>query len=275
MNDYAARSCATRFATSLLLLILTAAAPAAQAFQAKPDVAPEFEVAMIKPRNPSAPPPGRLARFPVMTPPGRLIVANATLKDLIAGAYSLQAYQVTGGPAWIGSTRFDVEGKATGNTTREQRLLMLRSLLTERFKLALHRESKELAVYALEVGKKAPRLRPLKGGECWGGCPDAPSPLNHLRVSDIPALAAFVTQMGSDKPVVDGTGLKGNFAIELDMSKIQELAAQGDAGGNPTNTATFDALIDTLQDTLGLKLVSTKMQVDVFAIDHAEKVTEN
>lgn len=270
MSDYAARSCATRFGTSLLLVLLTGVAPVAQALQAKPDAAPQFEVATIK--QSKAPPPGRLARFLVVTPPGRLKVTNATLKDLIAGAYSMENYQVTGGPAWIDSTRFDVEGKATGNATREQRLLMLRSLLAERFKLALHRESKELAVYALEVGKKPPKLRPLKDGECWGVCDGKPSPLNHMRESDIPALAAFVMRMGSDKPVVDRTGLKGNFAIDLDMSKVYEIAAQD---GNPTNTAMYDALTVVLQDTLGLKLVSTKTQVDVFAIDHAEKVTEN
>lgn len=266
MNDYTARSCATRFCTSLLLLILTAVAPAAQAFQAKSDTAPQFEAATIKPSNPAFRP-GRLGIFPVVTPPGRLIVENATLKDLIAGAYSLQAYQITGGPVWISSTRFDVEGKATGNATREQRLLMLRSLLTERFKLVLHRESKELAVYAIEVGKKAPNL---KDGE-WNGA----SRVNHARFNDIPALASFVMRMGSDKPVVDKTGLKGNLAIDLDMSKVQELAAQGDPDGNPTNTAMYDALTAILQDSLGLKLVSTKATVDVFAIDHAEKPTAN
>jgi len=87
----------------------------------------------IKPLNPSAPPRGRLTFVPAMTPPARLIIANATLKDLIARAYSCDDYQITNGPAWIGSARFDVEGKTTGNVTREQRLLMLRTLLTERF----------------------------------------------------------------------------------------------------------------------------------------------
>ncbi len=267
MND-AARRCATRFGTSLLLLILTAAAPAAQAFQAKLDAAPQFEAATIKPSNPAFRL-GRLFIFPVVTPPGRLMVENATLKDLIAGAWRLQSYQITGGPPWIGSARFDVEGKATGNATREQRLFMLRSLLTERFKLVLQRESKELAVYALEVGKKA-KVRPLKDGE-WNG----PSPLNHMHFNDIPALAGFVMRMGSDRTVVDKTGLTGNLAIDLDMSKVQELAAQGHPDGPPANEAMYDALVATIEDTLGLKLVSKKATVDVFAIDHAEEVTEN
>src|SRR5579863_4906878 len=200
MNDYAARRYATRFGASLLLLVAVTAA--AQAFQDKSDTAPQFEVATIKPSDPAFRP-GRLSIFPVVTPPGRLIVQNATLKDLIAGAYNVQAYQITGGPAWISSIRFNVEGRANGSPAREQRLLMLRSLLTERFKLVLHREPKEFAVYALEVGKKAPKLRPLNDGECWGGCQGAPSRVNHGRFSDIPSLAAFVMRMGSDKPIVD------------------------------------------------------------------------
>jgi uncharacterized protein (TIGR03435 family) len=152
---------------------------------------------------------------------------------------------------------------------------MLRSLLTERFKLALHRESKELDVYAIEVGKKAPNLRPLSEGECWGGCPGVPSPMNHWRVSDVPALASFIMRTGSDKPVVDKTGLHGNFAIDLDMSKVQEIASQGSAAGPPSNTDMYDALVAVVQDTRGLKLVSTKAAADVFAIDHAEAVTPN
>jgi uncharacterized protein (TIGR03435 family) len=271
MNDYAARRYGIWLGASLLLLIPIAVTAVAQAFQAKPNTPPQFDVATIKPSDPAFRP-GRLGIYPVVTPPGRLIVQNATLKDLIAGAYNVQAaYQITGGPAWINSTRFDVEGKANGSATREQRLLMLRSLLTERFKLAFHREPKELAVYAFEVGKKAPNVRPLKDGE-WNG---SPSPLNHARYSDISALAAAVMRMGSDRPVVDRTGLKGNLAIDVDMSKVQELAAQENPNGPPSNTAMYDAMVAVIQDTLGLKLVSTKATIEVLVIDHAEAVTPN
>jgi hypothetical protein len=87
----------------LLLLIPIVVTAAAQAFQAKPDTPPQFEAATIKPSDPAFRA-GRMTIFPVITPPGRLIVQNATLKDLIAGVYSAQAYQITGGPAWISST---------------------------------------------------------------------------------------------------------------------------------------------------------------------------
>ena len=66
----------------------------------------------------------------------------------------------------IDSGRFNVEGKAVGNAAREQRLLMLRALLTERFRLKVQREFKELAIYALELGKDGPKFRPFKEGEC-------------------------------------------------------------------------------------------------------------
>jgi len=69
------------------------------------------------------------------------------VKDLIRDAYSLDDYQVVGGSAWTSSARFDVEGKSAGS--REQMLLMLQTLLAERFKFTAHRASKELAVYAL------------------------------------------------------------------------------------------------------------------------------
>lgn len=111
----------------------------------------QFEVATIKPANPAAPRRGRLESIHLETPPGRLTVASATLKELIAASYGVENYQVSGGPSWLDSARFNVEGKAAGNPTREQRLLMLRALLTERFHLTVHRESKEMGAYALEV----------------------------------------------------------------------------------------------------------------------------
>jgi len=95
-----------------------------------------------------------------------------------------------------------------------------------------------------------------------------------VRFEGIPAFAAFLSRMGADKPVVDQTGLKGNFAIDVDMLKVEEISPK-DGDGMPTFAARFDALTETIEDTLGLKLVSTKAQVDVFAIDHAERVTEN
>jgi len=240
-----------------------------------PTAQARFEVASIKASNPSAPHPGRLVAVQVVTSPGRLTARNAKLTELIKGAYVIEDYQVSGGRGWIDSARFDVEARSTDSANRDRLLLMLRTLLAERFKLATHRETKELAIYALVGAKNGPKFHPLKADEapCWPGCAGAPGKTNHLRQKDLPSLATFLTRLGSDKPVIDKTGLTGNFGLELDMSKIMETAQSG--GGPPTNEGMFEAAVGAIQDELGLKLAPTKAPVEILVIDHAEKPSEN
>ena len=231
-----------------------------------------FEVASIKPADGFATRPGRLGSVNVPMTPGRLVARNASLKDLIRDAYSLDDYQVFGGPTWLSSERFTVEARAVGTTNREQLLLMLQTLLKERFKVAAHRESKELAIYALVVTKGGPTFRALEATEqaCYPMCAE-PAPLNRLRERDVPSLARYLTRLGADRPVIDRTGLTGTFRIELDMQKIMAAAVEG--GGPPSNENIFRASVDAVQDELGLKLTPTKSSVDVLVIDHVERAT--
>jgi len=240
-----------------------------------PAAQPQFEVASIKAANPAAPRPGRLGAVPVVTSPGRLSARNAKLTELVRGAYALEDYQVSGGPAWIDSARFDVEAKSTDNANRDRLLLMLRTSLAARFKLAVHRETRELAIYALVVAKSGPKFHRLEADEapCWPGCAGAPAKTDHLRQRDLPSLATFLTRLGSDKPVIDKTGLTGYFNLELDMSKIMETAQSG--GGPPSNESIFDAAVSAIEDELGLKLTPTKAPVEILIIDHAEKPSGN
>src|SRR5215831_16684760 len=233
-----------------------------------------FEVASIKPADAFAPRPGRLGSINVVVTPDRVGARNATVKDLIRDAYSLNDYQVVGGPTWMSSARFDLEAKAAGNTNREQLLLMLQTLLRQRFKLVAHRDSKELAIYALVLDKSGPRFHPLEAAEqaCYPTCTE-PAPLNRLRQRDVPALARYLTRLGTDRPVIDKTGLIGTFKIELDMQKIMGAAIEG--GGPPTTENIFRATVDATQDELGLKLIPTKSPVDVLVIDHVEKPTSD
>jgi uncharacterized protein (TIGR03435 family) len=249
----------------LLLVAFIAAAQGAS---------PAFDVASIK--RSAAARPGRLVSVRVVTTTGRLTVTNATLKDLIAGAYSVESYQVFGNPGWMESARFDVEGKTNANATREERLLMLRAMLAERFKLVVHRESKELAIDALMVDeKRGPKFHPLGQAEssCWPSCKDSPAATNHMRLRDLPSLASYLTRLGPDRPVVDKTGLKGNFAIDFDVLKAMP-AAQSD-GGPPSNAAVYEATIEGLQEQLGLKVVPVKAPIEVLVIDRAEQPTPN
>jgi uncharacterized protein (TIGR03435 family) len=257
------------FVTGVCAVLLSIACVAAAQ-----NVTSAFDVASIKPS--SAPRPGRLMSVQIVMTPGRLTVANASLKELIARAYSMEGYQVYGGPAWVESARFEVEGRTAASATSEQRLLMLRAMLSERFKLTVHRESKELAIDALMVdGKSGPKFRPLDQAQasCWPSCKDVPAPVNHMRLSDLSSLASYLTRLGSDKPVLDKTGLKGNFAIDLDVSKAMPRAQS--EGGPPTNAAMYDATVDALPRQLGLKVVPMKAQVEVLVIDRAEQPAPN
>lgn len=117
-----------------------------------------FEVASIKPHQPT-PGPMRVARS---AENGRLSYVNVTLKVCIRAAYGLRPYQVSGGPSWIGSDTYDIAAIAEGRATKEQMMPMLQALLADRFKLATHRETKDLPIYALVVAKNGPRIHASK-----------------------------------------------------------------------------------------------------------------
>jgi uncharacterized protein (TIGR03435 family) len=149
---------------------------------------------------------------------------------------------------------------------------MLRALLADRFKLAFHRERKELNVYDLVVAKGGPRFHALKpGGE------SGPTKTDHLRLKDLPSLATFLTRLSSDEPVIDKTGLAGQFDLELDIGKLGEAASQGGEAAGPVEMRErmFEAAANAIQEELGLKLVPSKAPVEIFVIDHAEKASAN
>ncbi len=135
---------------------------AQSAADAKPAQAKlEFEVASIKPS--ALPGLGVIRKGPPGGPgsgdPGRVTYAFSTIRDLMVDAYSVKRYRVSGGPKWLDSERFDIVAKVPAGATKEQVGVMLQNLLAERFKLTLHRETKELPMFALVVGAKGPKLK--------------------------------------------------------------------------------------------------------------------
>lgn len=234
--------------------------------------APRFEVASIRVSDPNAPHPGRLGSVQVVTSPGRLTSRNATLNELIKGAYALQDYQISGGPAWVVSPGFDVQARGSDGENRDQLLLMLRALLADRFKLAVHWEAKELPVYALVVAKNGPKFHAAKPGGR-----SVPT-VDHMHLKDLPSLATYLSRLGSSpgqpgRPVLDKTGLTGDFDLDLDMKKVY--AALELSGAPPTNQQMYEATVNLVRDDFGLKLESQKGLVDVLVIDRAEKPSEN
>ena len=225
-----------------------------------------------------------------MQPGGRYTATNVTLRALVRSAYGVQHdAQLVGGPSWIDTDRFDIVAKAEGSPStdvfRDQARLMLRTLLADRFKLVLHRETRELRIYALVVargdGKLGPQLRPSTVAECSARTlPNTPA--NNDASAAIPCGSGFArtrhlaaravvfsvlsTNISNvaDRPVADRTGLTGAFDWELQWSA--EPTPKPEA---PDALTLFTAL----QEQLGLRLESARGPVEVFVIDSVERLS--
>ena len=215
---------------------------------------------------------------------------GTTLKNLIGTAYVVQEFQISGGPGWIGSDRFDVEGKAEDpNADYGQLRLMLQSLLEDRFQLQLHREVKESPIYALVVGKGGPKIK-LAADQT---SPDVhgPSPIGSSRpnrgalrfgpgsiignAAQIPLLVRFLSQR-LGRIVVDQTGLSGRFDFQLQWAPgIGENPLYPGGDPIPPGDPSLPSIFAAIQEQLGLKLESTRAPVEVLVIDHVEKPSAN
>ena len=189
---------------------------------------PAFEVASIKPAKPMQM--GQM-RVGMNSDAGMMRYSNVSLKDCIRTAYRVKDFQVQG-PDWIGSTRFDIVAKLPAGSTKDQVPEMLQTLLSERFKLALHRETKDHAIYALVAGKGGPKLKPAEiqtGDSTAGGgnLPKGEVPRGammmrmdpsgaHLKApsATLASLAEMISRF-TERPVVDLTGIQGQYDFEL------------------------------------------------------------
>lgn len=230
-----------------------------------------FDIVSIKPASPSAPRPGRLGTVQPVITPGRVTLRTATLKEIVQAAFGLEDYQVSGGPRWIDSTRYEVIAETASSTPQNQLLPMLQAVLAERFHLATHHEMKTVSGLGMVLAKGR-KLRPLPAETNKG-----PLPTNRGRFTDLPSLAAYLTRLGSwpgqpGTPVVDKTGLTGQFDLMIDMNKIMANISEGTPA---TNEAIYAATVAHIEEALGLKLEPRKLQVDLLVIDHAEMPTAN
>ncbi len=273
-------------------------------------VAPSFEVASIKPASLSATPID-CSGGPGTTDPGIWRCSNVPLAFLISNAYGLQPYQFTQVDSCC-QARFDITAKVPARTTKEQFQRMQQNLLVERFKLTLHHEQKEMAIYELTVGEKGPKMK--ESAPDATPAPEVPWTLPRFSMGKdgYPAFPAgrgglvgmngryrwkgvdlsmqeIVKTLSGQlaRPVVDATGLRGKYDIDLtwiiDTSEIQAyLRARGmigeapDSGPPMAEADSGPSLQHAVQDQLGLKLISKKGLGDIVVVDRAEKVpTEN
>lgn len=241
--------------------------------------------------------------------PTRIEYNFSTMRNLLMTAYNVKTYQING-PSWIDMERYDVIATVAPGTTKEQAAIMLQNLLADRFQLKIHRETKDLPLYELTVAKGGPKLKPYVEDpnepkfDLNNPPPPGPLPADkngrptpppgatimminngkmHMvtRKADMARLADMMSN-NLRSPVVDKTGLTGEFDLDLEFSTDGLAGAPvpppggfgpGPGPGGPPAGDTTDApaLITAVQEQLGLKLDLKKGPLDLIVVDHVEK----
>jgi len=277
-----------------------------------------FEVASVKPAAPQTD--GRImvrmGGGPGTPDPGQLNYSNVSLKQVISNAYNVKAYQVSG-PDWLDSQRYDIIAKVPEGVTKEQFNLMLQHLLAERFALELRHETKDFPLYELVVGKGGPKLKasvndpnaapadallppPGRITTDKNGFPQLPPgaagrPMTMMSVMNgrlrmtsthqtLPRLVDLLSNQ-VDRPVVDKTGLSGEYDVTLEFAPEGGSMMKGmppppppPPGANVPSDNSGDApsIYTAVQEQLGLKLDAKKGPLEFLVVTHAEKTpTEN
>jgi uncharacterized protein (TIGR03435 family) len=289
----------------LVVAVMAALAVRAQSPQ------PKFEVASIRlgcaPRRDDSkggPGTGHMFRRRVQVC-GRLIdlIQTAYLSMANGEAHYLSSVEIEGGPAWIKSDRYQITATAEGSPRQETMMgPMLEALLEDRFQLKVHREVREVPVYALTVSKNGPKLRPSKEGSCsprtFPLSPPAPGQ-NYCGPTPFIKKGTYLTfnvrgaslkefskmQDGvMDRPVIDKTGVTGKFDFDLEFAPDETVpqalrifrGADSNVGAAATpQDAVGPSIFTALQEQLGLKLAPAKGPGERLVIDKVESPSGN
>ena len=283
---------------AMLMILLVTTMTAAQTATRK-----TFDVVSIKPHKSIG---GSIVLNP--EPTGRFVATNETVKALLRFAFfvfgPMDDAQLTGGPDWITSDRYDVEAQAGGPLSYDDSSLAVRAMLEDRFQLRVHREKRELPVYILTIGKDGSKMKSV----------DAPAPFNPALAPPIPppgrrgAGSSFTPPPGMifrglnnvigsaiqteqlasvlsslvGRLVIDKTNLTGYFDIKMEFASPE--APGNRALGNTARPAGQQAvavepegpsIFTALQEQLGLRLESAKAPVEVIVIDSIQRPSEN
>jgi uncharacterized protein (TIGR03435 family) len=253
-----------------------------------------FEVASVKPNS------GNDRRTGIqLQPGGGLRTTGTTLKFLLTFAYDVRDFQISGGPGWIDSDRFDIVAKsergsseitpddmqkmtdAQMKTSAELVRQKLQALLADRFQLTLRHETKEQPVYALVIGKNGPNLQESQAKE--GGGRHMMMNRGELDGEGVPLeflASTLSSQLG--RPVIDRTGLTGHYTFKLQWTPDPGQSASKFGGPLPPGVdappppdPNGPSIFTAIQEQLGLRLESQKGPVDLIVIDRVEKPSEN
>ena len=209
----------------------------------------EFDVASLKPST--GPPPGIQDLGEMGRQAARYSMRHATLNVLFYYAFNVPFWQIVG-PKWMDSDRYDLFATMPAETTNEQVAKMLQNLLMERFKIQLHRETREAPAYVLSIGKKGTSLKPV---DCVAVPTVRLGPTGMMAKSKTMPDLAGILMRWEDRPVVDQTGLAGCYDFQLNF------------GDYPADGGSVAASVEQI----GLKLEPRKASIEYLIIDHAER----
>lgn len=229
-----------------------------------------FDVATIRPSDPN------MQNGGIKPLPGGngYITQNVPVKLMISLMYEVPMRQIIGGPDWMNTDRYDIEAKADGSYSKDDLHLMFQSLLADRFNLKFHKETKEGPVYALTVDKAGSKMT-VNTSEQDYKIPMTPGPdgANVGKRVSMKYLSWFLGQQvqRDGRPVVDKTGLTGNYDLTLTFAPYRGVDAPADVPDVQNRPSLFEAL----KEQLGLRLTPEKGPVDYYVIDHIDRPSDN
>ncbi len=235
---------------------------------------PSFEVASIKPGDPAS------DNVSMLIHPGRFTTTNASLQLLIGFAYDVRNHQISGIPGALKSARFTIEAKTPGvpggtfGSNPARMRMLLQSLLAERFKLAVHQETREESAYDLVVEKSGPKMKEASDSAPGGRQGLWTGQAGYLKgtAASIPLLSNWLSQR-LGRSVIDETRLNGKYDFTLEWTPEPGAAPAPDAPS--ANDIAGPSLFTALRESLGLRLQSTKAPVEIIVIDHVEQPDAN
>jgi uncharacterized protein (TIGR03435 family) len=243
--------------------LATALLAASAAFAA----GPEFEVASLKPVILDGADTYRANLGSYRN--GTLTATNVTLAEAIRFAYDITSDDLVAGPEWIKNkfVRFDITGKATPATTRAEALLMLRTLLTDRFELKLRKDPRTLSYFALTAPEGAVKLKAVPAPPAEQKTQLGPGRIQHNNITML-LLATLIARF-TRTPVVDQTNLSGTYDLTLEWARDTSLPLPN---APPAEAPDGPSLSEAVQKQLGLKLEKRKGPIDVLIIESARQV---
>jgi bla regulator protein blaR1 len=292
--------------THIALFVAVASASVVGLRAQQPLDRPRFEVASIKPNVSND------GRISVNRTGSRYTASGISLSLLIRNAYNVQEFQVLGLPAWSNNDRFDIVATMPPDSDAppiagapSRQALMVQGLLEERFQLTVHKETRDMPVYALVMANADRRLGPslrrstvdcaalIAAARGGGSRPPAP-PAGELppcsssvapgtivvrsqTMAEIATALSRLTNTGSSlgRLIVDRTGLEGYYDVDLHFTpdRMPNFGPAGPPPGLPAIDPDAASIYAAMREQLGLKLDSQRAPVDVIVVDRVEKPT--